>query len=532
MSSPLSVLGKNRRAPLHAARHQGQRRGPFKEKPCAGSGLSDFELMSTMMEKHRLLEKKVFSQSIEIQNKDKKIAVLQEKLRALQEKMSSSAPHSEPGVLLQDMSESRQRFHFSCCVCLCMCVRVCVRVCVEEAGGGSREEELEQTCHTLQNQVWEMERFLNDYDMVWVGNRGVPQEEAQTKQEVWRGPLLQQPDVPGRQGFQMNFDLVVRCVQELNVVAGEGVSHVQLTPGGARLAQRPSIPLTLYSNGIVLFHGPFRPYHDPSTQQCMLDLMDGYFPSELQEQFPDGVPFQVTDRREEEFKERPVGAEFPGEGKAVGGAESNGHAPRRAVHDGHAPRRAVHDGHAPRRAVHDGHAPRRAVHDGHAPRRAVHDTHQSTGGKLSMEQFLNKLPQTVIKAGRVIDIRASLKADMQNPTCTQTIIETPALQNPRSPGDDVIVLKVRVEDGQSFILRMLPSETVGQLRNYLDTHRGPGTEAYDIISTFPSCRYDNRSQTLRACGLTSNTTLLLRPHHDPSRTGFKPAAQCPLQDWS
>ncbi|KAJ8289312.1 hypothetical protein COCON_G00019710 [Conger conger] len=510
MSSPLSVLGKNRRAPLHAARHQGQRRGPFKEKPCAGSGLSDFELMSTMMEKHRLLEKKVFSQSIEIQNKDKKIAVLQEKLRALQETE-------------------------------------------EEAGGGSREEELEQTCHTLQNQVWEMERFLNDYDMVWVGNRGVPQEEAQTKQEVWRGPLLQQPDVPGRQGFQMNFDLVVRCVQELNVVAGEGVSHVQLTPGGARLAQRPSIPLTLYSNGIVLFHGPFRPYHDPSTQQCMLDLMDGYFPSELQEQFPDGVPFQVTDRREEEFKERPVGAEFPGEGKAVGGAESNGHAPRRAVHDGHAPRRAVHDGHAPRRAVHDGHAPRRAVHDGHAPRRAVHDghaprravhdghaprravhdSHQSTGGKLSMEQFLNKLPQTVIKAGRVIDIRASLKADMQNPTCTQTIIETPALQNPSEvitaqsvytcypqvPGDDVIVLKVRVEDGQSFILRMLPSETVGQLRNYLDTHRGPGTEAYDIISTFPSCRYDNRSQTLRACGLTSNTTLLLRPHHDPSRTG-------------
>lgn len=30
-----------------------------------------------------------------------------------------------------------------------------------------------------------------------------------------------------------------------------------------------------------------------SLQQCMQDLMDGYFPSELQERFPDGVPFEV-----------------------------------------------------------------------------------------------------------------------------------------------------------------------------------------------------------------------------------------------
>lgn len=28
-------------------------------------------------------------------------------------------------------------------------------------------------------------------------------------------------------------------------------------------------------------------------QQCMQDLMDGYFPSELQERFPDGVPLEV-----------------------------------------------------------------------------------------------------------------------------------------------------------------------------------------------------------------------------------------------
>ena len=31
----------------------------------------------------------------------------------------------------------------------------------------------------------------------------------------------------------------------------------------------------------------------------MLDLTDGYFPSELQERFPDGVPFQVSEQSQD-----------------------------------------------------------------------------------------------------------------------------------------------------------------------------------------------------------------------------------------
>lgn len=84
-----------------------------------------------------------------------------------------------------------------------------------------------------------------------------------------------------------------------------------------------------------------------SLQQCMQDLMDGYFPSELQERFPDGVPFevcfclcpsqrvlvnkllkmvfmrffflQVHDKRDEEFIFRLSWEKFPGEGQAVRG---------------------------------------------------------------------------------------------------------------------------------------------------------------------------------------------------------------------
>lgn len=42
-----------------------------------------------------------------------------------------------------------------------------------------------------------------------------------------------------------------------------------------------------------MFDGPFRSYDEELTQICVADLMDGYFPSELQDKYPEGVPFKV-----------------------------------------------------------------------------------------------------------------------------------------------------------------------------------------------------------------------------------------------
>ncbi|NWQ83509.1 UBX11 protein, partial [Columbina picui] len=87
----------------------------------------------------------------------------------------------------------------------------------------------------------------------------------------------------------VDFDLILEKVKDLNVLAGEGISQIEYTSGGARLRQPDPLPLTLYQNGIAMFNGPFRPYEDPSTQQCLQDIMDGYFPSELQNRYPDGI---------------------------------------------------------------------------------------------------------------------------------------------------------------------------------------------------------------------------------------------------
>ena len=61
---------------------------------------------------------------------------------------------------------------------------------------------------------------------------------------------------------------------------------------------------------------PFLPI-DPRTQQFIRDITDGYFPSELQTRFPNGVPFKVTDKRDIYFTDERKLKAFQGEGHVL-----------------------------------------------------------------------------------------------------------------------------------------------------------------------------------------------------------------------
>ncbi|CAG6015791.1 unnamed protein product [Menidia menidia] len=474
MSSPLSMLKKMRRAPLWGPRkEQGHKpKVPFRRNllqefqegliaddssvcnppssshnpvdasatkskgpPKPGAPPSDFELMSSMMQRVTLLEQTVKHQQQEIKHKERKISVLERRLKAQEESGG--------------------------------------------AGSQSGRDDLERRCKQLQSQVHEMEDFLNDYGLIWVGE-GEMSDPADTEQTC--DPHPGQPGTSAHGSFHMNFDLVVQRIRELNVLAGEGESFVQSTATGAKLAKKEPVQLRLYSNGVVMFDGPFRSFQEDSARQCMQDLMDGYFPSELQQRFPDGVPFQVHDLRHQEFTARlPAGA-FPGEGQAVGGEEEE------------------------------------------TTNAAFH---RIPGRKLTLDRFLNKLPRSVVRAGRVVEVREPLRAmlgqgsqDAQS-SCPPILIHTPAqaamdrsntaLCDTRRPERAVVTLKLRSEDGsEAYIVRMYLSETVGQLRGHLDRHRGAGRPGYHIISAFPQQSFDDDSRTLGSCGLSTNATLLLR----------------------
>ncbi|XP_067867553.1 UBX domain-containing protein 11 isoform X2 [Heterodontus francisci] len=385
---------------------------------------SDTELMSTMVKRLTEMEQRVRTQAQEISKKNQKIAALEEKLSLLQ--LSN-----------------------------------------EIADQPKRQQELEKLLQ-LQNQVWEMEKFLNDYGMIWVGSEkdetsSVYLKEEEELQEVpnpsWP---VSYPGDAAMKSFQMDFDLVLENLKDLNILAGEGEARVEHIMGGARLKRPDPIPLTLFKNGIVMFNGPFRSFDEPSTQ--------------------------VTDRRDMIFRDRRLHVEFPGVGQTIDGSRIPGVSAQ-------------------------------------PDSEVVKEMSEIPGPKLSVEQFLSRLPKTIIRAGKVIDIRGDIKDILQvpsNPANENTIlIETPTLtelrerlkfsEENRPASRNISTLRIKSENGETtYIVKMLFSETVGDLRTYLNQNRGKQQVDYDIISTFPQQVYSDQSKTLKEYGLIPNAMLILR----------------------
>ncbi|XP_077869146.1 uncharacterized protein LOC102809465 [Saccoglossus kowalevskii] len=152
-------------------------------------------------------------------------------------------------------------------------------------------------------------------------------------------------------------------------------------------------------------------------------------------------------------------------------------------------------------------------------------TSQLPGPQLTVEQFLTKLPLSVVKSGKVIDVRHSVGDTIKGERgqVETTVIETQALkemkdrvdiapsQRPKS-SKDVATLRIKGESGDKvFVLKMKFNDTIGDVRKYVDKHRTKDAAGYDILTTFPNKVYCNEMATLEECGLTPNATLHLRP---------------------
>lgn len=345
-----------------------------------------------------------------------------------------------------------------------------------------RQEELETQCIQLQRQIGEMERFLSDYGLQWVGEP-MDQENSEEKtvsenderdwmkaKKFWKpGDSFVPPEV--------DFDKLMASLQDLSELV-EGEAQVTPVPGGARFRTLEPIPLKVYRNGIMMFDGPFRPFYDPSTQRCLRDILDGFFPSELQRLYPDGVPFKVSDLRNQIYPEDGLG-QFPGEGRVVGRQKM---------------------------------------------RKVTDRVEETSGSRMTAEQFLNRLPKCIIRQGEVIDIRGPIRDTLQNccpmPARIQEIIvETPALaserqrsqESPDMPMPLLSMLRIKSENGeQAFLLMMWPEDTIGDVRKLLAQARDMDSAAFEILSTFPPTVYQDDTVTLQAAGLVPNATLLLR----------------------
>ncbi|XP_036770747.2 UBX domain-containing protein 11 isoform X4 [Manis pentadactyla] len=467
MSSPLASLGKARRVPLQSEPVNSGRQGVkiyrdedevdvlndghgLEEKisvPSCYGGICasvsrqvpvfhDSELVATMTRKMRDLEQQVKAQTDELLSKDRKIRALEELVQTLQK---------HRGEVTQQ-----------------------------------RQQELETMCTKLRRQVEQMERFLGDYGLLWVGepvdeedgDGSGPEDSTRdrmTAKKFWKpGDSLVPPEV--------DFDRLLASLKDLSELVVD--SDTQVTPVPSVLEP---IPLKLYQNGIMMFDGPFRPFHDPSTQRCLRDILDGFFPSELQWLYPDGVPFKISDLRNQVYLENGLDL-FPGKGRVVGRQICK-----------------------------------------------PLDKMEHGGSRMTAKKFLNRLPKCVIQQGEVIDIRRPIWDTLQSccpwsARIQEIMVETPALaaerernqESPESPAPQLSMLRIKSENGeQVFLLMMRPEDTVGDMRTLLAQARAMDATTFEIFSTFPPTVYQNDALTLQAAGLVPNATLLLRSRMVP-----------------
>ncbi|XP_020838853.1 UBX domain-containing protein 11 isoform X7 [Phascolarctos cinereus] len=282
----------------------------------------------------------------------------------------------------------------------------------------------------------------------------------------------------------VDCDELLENLRDLSLLAGEGQSLVHTSSSMAMLKTPEPVPLTLYQNGIIMFNGPFRPFSDVSTQQCIQDILDGFFPSELKKIYPSGVPFQVTDLRNVVYQEKQLPEVFSGPGYVIGRMNSK---ETKKLNDQSATNN---------------------------PFPFMGNSSQTS--TITKERFLKKLPKFVIRHGEVIEVREPIRETLEGCSGPQEIlVETERLRQ-SSLEVPTATLRIKSEDGeQTFVLPLSPADTIGEVRQYLAQARDMDPATFEIFTVFPPTVYTDDSKTLQACGLVPNAILLLRPPRTP-----------------
>ncbi|XP_066907345.1 myosin-2 heavy chain isoform X3 [Halyomorpha halys] len=171
-----------------------------------------------------------------------------------------------------------------------------------------------QKYYDLSNRVAEMEKFLADYGLIWVGDKKSADELD--------GIIQTSVD------FVPDLDKVIAIIGELNERTSLE-SHIKIIGNEARFQKADILNITFYGDGMELENNPFRKYSTEFSLAFFQDLEDGYYPTELKESYPEGVIFKVIDKRSKPYGVRmKEESEFSGPGHRLGtevltGGESN-----------------------------------------------------------------------------------------------------------------------------------------------------------------------------------------------------------------
>jgi len=134
----------------------------------------------------------------------------------------------------------------------------------------------------------EMKRFLAEQGLDWIGNEV-------KKRDTFSDGVEEEID----------FSALMLGLERVNDNVGTQRACLSDARNG-HFAEIESVPLTIYKDGIFLWRGPFRPFSEKSkfASKFVRECVAGFVPQEFRARYPNGVRFEVTDRRDTLFAKR------------------------------------------------------------------------------------------------------------------------------------------------------------------------------------------------------------------------------------
>lgn len=389
---------------------------------------------------------------------------------------------------------------------------------------------LRAECARLRAQVEEMTKFMSEYGLCWVprgstepaevsGDVGSEQGGGSVSSSDVRRPRSGRYAAADRGsagaaagGDEITVDIkVLRSrVESLNAALEEQGAQVVDHPSGAlggrargfASGSAGMLPLTFFADGIKLADFAFLPYSVPGAQKLIKEVLNGYVPTLLQEEHPDGVPLKVVDRTRNAFKAWLREFALTDPELVDGGERLKPSCGGSAIKD-------------------------------------------PSNARSPAERLLAKLPDRVVRGGRVCEIRGAIAESLNlggggarsrcasapvpdGPAGSEAARPAPSaaaggggevslLASGREPSAPTARLQVKLETGHRVTLTMEPSHTVGALWEALEAWRsrnkiaraGADGRRCCLRTAFPPKSYSDFHQTLASAGLTPSATLFI-----------------------
>lgn len=237
--------------------------------------------------------------------------------------------------------------------------------------------------------------------------------------------------------------------------------NVMATDGNRGLIkERDTVYVCVYADGIVVNSGLFRPYGWPLCDALLHDVLEGYYPYEFKDKYPDGFPIEIVDKSGDKCPRK--------------GDDSN----VRTVGD-----------------------------HGYKP--------------LTREALLARLPQQyVTKEGKLINLRGGVNdfiggqpASDVTPSGPQHVEAQTAAVRASASDADAAKIMVKFPQGHSVALRMFRTDTIAQLRaDLLAAAAGffAPTCSWELVSAYPRKTLDAHDDTLSAADLVPSAALQVK----------------------